>query len=182
MNNTRTITFTATKGGTGTSTVAAITALTSGVKTLLVDQSQSHDLAAVVGLQPRSSETPISDLVTLAVGDDFDTDGYDLIVIDRGTNAKNVKDAENYLVTRKCYLALRAAVGSRTAYDGIVVIDEKDRALTTSDVSHVLTTKIVASVPYDARISRSVDAGLLTSRADEYGSYLSAITNEVVPA
>jgi septum formation inhibitor-activating ATPase MinD len=182
MSDIRTITFTATKGGSGTSTIAAITALTSGVRTLLVDQSQSHDLVYVLGLVPNKAILEVNNSVDLAIGDDYDTDGYELVVIDRGLNAKPVDGAENLIVTRKCYLSLRAANASRSRYDGVVIVDETERALTISDVKHVLGLPVVAVVPYDNRISRSVDAGMLASRADQYAEYLKDVVKASVTA
>mgnify|MGYP000843856489 CR=1 FL=1 len=182
MSDIRTITFTATKGGSGTSTIAAITALTSGVRTLLVDQSQSHDLYAVVALTPTSSISELTSTVDVAIGDEWDDEGYELVVIDRGLNAKPVDGAENLIVTRKCYLSLRAANASRNRYDGVVVVDETERALTISDVKNVLGLPVVAVVPYDTRISRSVDAGMLASRADQYAEYLKDVVKASVIA
>jgi len=182
MSDIRTITFTATKGGSGTSTIAAITALTSGVRTLLVDQSQSHDLVYVLGLVPNKAILELTPSIDLVIGDDYDTDGYELVVIDRGLNAKPVDGAENLIVTRKCYLSLRAANASRNRYDGVVVVDEAERALTISDVKHVLGLPVVAVVPYDSRISRSVDAGMLTSRAHQYAEYLKDVVKASVTA
>ena len=182
MSDIRTITFTATKGGSGTSTIAAITALTSGVRTLLVDQSQSHDLVYVLGLVPNKAILELTPSIDLVIGDDYDTDGYELVEIDRGLNATPVDGAENLIVTRKCYLSLRAANASRNRYDGVVVVDEAERALTISDVKHVLGLPVVAFVPYDSRISRSVDAGMLTSRAHQYAEYLKDVVKAVVAA
>ena len=90
--------------------------------------------------------------------------------------------AENLIVTRKCYLSLRAAHASRNRYDGVVVVDEAERALTISDVKHVLGVPVVAVVPYDTRISRSVDAGMLASRADQYAEYLKDVVKASVIA
>jgi len=104
-------------------------------------------------------------------------------VIDRGVDAKTVAGAENYLVTRRCYLALRKATMARRDYDGIVVIDEKDRALTVNDVSMVMTTKIAATVPYDPSISRAVDAGVLPERGEKFGEHVRGIlARSAVPA
>jgi MinD-like ATPase involved in chromosome partitioning or flagellar assembly len=67
-----------------------------------------------------------------------------------------------------CYLALRRATtqkpaGSR-APDGVVVVNEPNRALGPKDVETVLRVPVRAVVPFDASISRAVDAGLLSHR------------------
>ncbi len=75
---------------------------------------------------------------------------------------------QRLLVTRACYLGLRAAstaLGSWPA-DGCILLTEKDRALTATDVASVLGVPVVAEVPVVSRVARSVDAGLLLRRRD----------------
>ncbi len=67
------------------------------------------------------------------------------------------------LVLRLCYLALQAASGGDRP-DQIVIVDEPGRSLTCADVVAVLGSPVCARVPFDASISRAVDAGLLAAR------------------
>jgi hypothetical protein len=67
------------------------------------------------------------------------------------------------LVTRLCYLGLRAA-STGPVPTGVVVVAEAGRALRCSDVSSVVDAPVVARVPVDPVIARVVDAGLLASR------------------
>lgn len=68
------------------------------------------------------------------------------------------------MVTRPCYLSLRRATAQERP-SGVYVIGEPDRALTPTDVSHVLGVPVLAEVPFTPAISRAVDAGLLATRS-----------------
>jgi MinD-like ATPase involved in chromosome partitioning or flagellar assembly len=89
------------------------------------------------------------------------------VVVDAGT--RHIPDefvdmaSERLLVIRPCYLSLRRAISVPRAH-GVVLVNEAGRALTAHDVESVLTTKVVATIPYDAAVSRAVDAGLLAAR------------------
>lgn len=76
------------------------------------------------------------------------------------------------MVVKPCYLSLRRA--SRLPRpSNVFVIREENRALTVKDVGNVLGVPIAAEIPYEAAISRAVDAGLLTARAEQlFGNYL----------
>jgi hypothetical protein len=55
----------------------------------------------------------------------------------------------------------------------VFVIKEENRALTVKDVGNVLGVPVAAEIPYEAAISRAVDAGLLTARAEQlFGKFL----------
>ncbi|MFZ8998576.1 MAG: hypothetical protein ACO225_01475 [Ilumatobacteraceae bacterium] len=90
------------------------------------------------------------------------------VIIDAGTGvppAGLVESADRtLLVTRPCYLALHRAVALRGPVDGVVLIDEPGRALTSTDVEAALGAPVVAHVEFDPAIARAVDAGLLLSR------------------
>lgn len=68
------------------------------------------------------------------------------------------------LVIRPCYLALRRAIACPIRPSGVVLIDEGDRSLGSSDVADVLGTPVRVSIPWDPRVARAVDAGLLAAR------------------
>ncbi len=67
------------------------------------------------------------------------------------------------LVVRPCYLALRRATQSPQP-DSIVVVEEPGRALTCTDIQRLIGAPIMAKVPIDPTIARSVDSGLLATR------------------
>jgi hypothetical protein len=68
------------------------------------------------------------------------------------------------LVTRACYLALRAAVRHPTPATGVVLVAEPGRALGAHDIEAALGLPVVATVLVDPAVARAVDAGLLVSR------------------
>lgn len=98
------------------------------------------------------------------------------VIIDAGTTyvPEVLTQAVNNvsMVVKPCYLSLRRA--SRLPRpSNVFVIKEDNRALTVKDVGNVLGVPVAAEIPYEAAISRAVDAGLLTARAEQlFGSYL----------
>ena len=69
------------------------------------------------------------------------------------------------LVLRPCFLALRrAALLPEGSAGGVVLIEEPGRSLSAGDVSRTLGIPIVARLPLDPALARSVDAGLLLGR------------------
>ncbi|MEI7507095.1 MAG: hypothetical protein WCK23_09790 [Actinomycetes bacterium] len=96
-----------------------------------------------------------------------ESDGYNIIIDFGQANlplAFNKLAHTHYMVTRPCYLSLRRAVNLDQKFSGVIVVQEHDRVLTTSDVESVLKLKCAAEVPYSSDISRRVDSGLLKSR------------------
>ena len=92
-------------------------------------------------------------------------DRYDTVIIDAGTRpTSGINAGTALLVTRPCFLALRRAIDSPLRPNGVVVIAEPGRSLTTVDIEAVLGCPVVATIPHDAAIARAVDAGLLTTR------------------
>lgn len=88
-----------------------------------------------------------------------------------------VDDARaDLLVVRACYLALRRAARLERPPTGVVLIEEPGRALVARDVEVVVRAPVVARVPFDERIARTVDAGLLSTRLpDALAGALSAV-------
>lgn len=75
------------------------------------------------------------------------------------------------VVIRPCYIALRrAAEHTRSDHlaDAVIVVIERDRALTARDVSLVLGIPVVAEVTVHPDVSRRVDSGLLNSRIPDH--------------
>ena len=67
------------------------------------------------------------------------------------------------LVTRPCYLALRAGVRLPVRPTGVVLIDEPGRALGADDIEAGLGAPVVATLLIDPAVARAVDAGLLAA-------------------
>ena len=91
------------------------------------------------------------------------------IVVDAGSVGEPppaiVRAADHaLLVTRPCYLALRAAVRQPTRPTGVVLVEEPGRALRGPDIEASLGVPVVATVLLDPAIARAVDAGLLLAR------------------
>lgn len=90
------------------------------------------------------------------------------VIIDVGTHDPPARlfDTANqtWLITRPCYLAVRAAIAQPRRPTGIVVIDEPGRALRPADIEASLGAPVVATMLCDPAIARAVDAGLLASR------------------
>ena len=92
----------------------------------------------------------------------------DTVVVDGGSGvphpALRAPGTHSWLVTRPCYLALRRAVRLDERPTGVVLVHEPGRTLTAPDIAHAVGAPVVAQVPYDPQIFRSVDAGLLAGR------------------
>ena len=171
--NPGTIAFGSWKGGSGTSTVAAATALKlseQGSTVLLIDNGRQSSLAAILGLsEPDIGEAvPVNSRVDLmrvqAVGDiPQESQDHDVIVIDTQFPAEVGAD-KLFLVMRNCYLSARLHVGSKMKWDGLVINHETDRPLTPNDIQMVVGTPVVAVVKVSAEIARATDAGIMPSR------------------
>ena len=68
------------------------------------------------------------------------------------------------LVTRACYLALATARAMDHRPTGVVLMREPGRAFHRRDVAATLGVPVVAEIPYDTKICRAIDSGLLAVR------------------
>jgi MinD-like ATPase involved in chromosome partitioning or flagellar assembly len=72
-------------------------------------------------------------------------------------------------VTRPCYVALRRHVASSlprpTGAHAVVLVRDPGHALSTAEIEQALRTPVVAEVPDDPAVTRSVDCGLLKTAA-----------------
>lgn len=193
-----------TKGGSGTTVVAAALALSralSGNQVFLVDAC--GDLPATLGIaepttrgltdwlaSSKSEPSTLTDYfvpVTANVSllpkgtiDEFVLHSDSLTrlsralhnvggctIVDFGRQIAHLDPREHalrsILVVRPCYLALRRATQSPKP-DAIVIIEEPGRALTTHDVQRLIGAPVMAKIPIDPTIARSVDSGLLATR------------------
>jgi hypothetical protein len=87
------------------------------------------------------------------------------VVIDGGTTRLPMQFVEQcthrWLVTRACYLSLRRAAHLRVRPTGVVFVEEPGRSLRRRDVETTVGAPVVATVAWDVRVARSVDAGML---------------------
>jgi hypothetical protein len=91
------------------------------------------------------------------------------VIVDAGSAvvppAGLVQAAErNLLVTRPCYLAMRAAVRQPLRPTAVVLVDEPGRALDAADVEASLGAPVVVTLLLDPAVARAVDVGLLATR------------------
>lgn len=70
----------------------------------------------------------------------------------------------DWLVLRPCYLALRRAARLPRRPQGVVVVREAGRALTSRDIQSVVGAPIIGEITVSDSVARSVDAGLLATR------------------
>jgi hypothetical protein len=96
---------------------------------------------------------------------EWSVDSGGSVVVDAGTRCLPVTFVEQcpqrWLVTRACYLALRRAGRRGVSPTGVVLIDEPGHALRRRDIEASVRAPIVATIDWDVRVNRSVDAGLL---------------------
>lgn len=71
---------------------------------------------------------------------------------------------QRLIVTRPCYLALRASRETPVSPTGVVMIEERGRSLGRSDIEAVVGAPVIAQVAVDPAIARAIDAGLMSSR------------------
>lgn len=90
------------------------------------------------------------------------------VVVDAGAHAppaELTRAADQILlVTRNCYVALRAFQRRPGPATGAVVVEEPGRAIGDDDVARALGVPVVATVLVDPAVARAVDAGLLAGR------------------
>lgn len=138
-----------TKGGAGTTTVAAAIAI------VRQGTLRSPDAAPILGRPGDEGEVVVGD-------------GSGPIVEDRGvlTQDNGPADGETaILVTRLCYLALRTAHRKDLSnFRGFVSVTEPGRALSEYDAKNVLGLPCLASVSWEPSVARAVDSGLLEAR------------------
>ena len=159
---TRTLAFAGSKGGQGTTTVAATTAvLAAGHEPTTLVTPEPGDAATLLGLPRPADGAPVQVTHTLWLSSET-VEGTTVTVID---GPPFQAPDESYLVLRgPCYLALAAALRHDTAPDGIVLLQEAGRSLTARDVTEVTGIPVVAQVPVSDTVARTIDAGLLLAR------------------
>lgn len=168
--------FYSAKGGQGCTTSMVLEAATTQGRILLVDATENRELNAVLGtFVPPYPDEQINEFDSQTFfcwwkfGDQplwRETD-FDEILIDWGTQYPNAinRGDERVLVTRNCYLAIRAACKQDVPKpDRIVIVAEPGRALDENDIHRALDVNTINTIHIDPCIARSVDAGFLYQR------------------
>lgn len=185
--------FWGTKGGVGTSTVAAATAIRMAAQegknvTLIDTQGDLRHLLGVVSGGPHDDD--VQDPLPLAPCLSYSDAGcrsarcvsLDDAVREAARSGPVVIDAGSgkcvdlevlalatdvSAVTRNCYMALATVQAEAEALGGharrIVLVEEPGRALRQRDVSCALGADTVTVVAWDPRVSRAIDAGTIVS-------------------
>ena len=155
------------RGGQGTSTVAAALALYAAghADTHLVARDTAA-VAALLGIAtPTHGESaPVTDRLTLV---DTATGTPAIRILDSLVDDSIPPEPTVRLTVLRgpCYLALRTIVVEPTSRpDGIVLVAEAGRSLTSRDVADVTGVPVVATVSVDPGVARTIDAGLLVAR------------------
>lgn len=89
------------------------------------------------------------------------------VIVDAGTGTPPTALAAAgrcLLVTRACYLALRAAARSPVRPAGVVLVAEPGRAYGAADVESATGAPVICTMLVDPAIARVVDSGMLASR------------------
>ena len=96
--------------------------------------------------------------------------GDDVAIVDAGTvgdggesYARLFSDVadHSYCVVRLCFLSLRRLQQSSVTPTGLIIIDEPNRMLAPEDFVRSVHAPVIATIPWDASISRSVNSGTL---------------------
>lgn len=158
------------RGGSGTSTIAAIMAMHAAtmVSTELVSADIAHT-SALLGLGVAGDgRREVTDHLVLT--NEQQAHGG-LTIIDGGTlgSAGDVPESEPGerrigVLRGPCYLALRRIMAAPHGLDGLIVVTEPGRALNERDVADVTGLGVLATVPATPTIARTIDAGLLARR------------------
>lgn len=177
------VSFHQTKGGQGTTTLAAATAslaAQSGVRVLFVDMC--GDACAVLGVSQYQDAVPLEVVQNLWLTpvpfDEIRHPSFDLVIVDAGRNDKVNVDGRRVLVVRPEYVALRNAVASSSTFTDLIVVTEPGRALTVADSERALGMTSALTVEASPVVARCVDAGLLAARVPESLAGLSKFVDE----
>lgn len=172
------------KGGAGTSTVASALALTLSRKdktTLSAGYGNPNDddLLAILGSAHGIERKIGSEITPDLFWRQPESDDPTFRVIDHGTDLEWAAETAAFrspdhrvvrlLVTRGCYLAMRRVVHSPGIkhIDGIVLLEEPERALGKREVQDVTGRPVIARIPVKPFVARAIDAGVLSLKVPD---------------
>jgi conjugative relaxase-like TrwC/TraI family protein len=172
-----TITVIGARGGAGTSTIAAVLALTG--RTMVRTELVAHepDISAALLGAALPDELPAEIVPDLTLTTQPEGGSAELCIVDAGTLTETTDrpsgpgERRVGVVRGPGYLALRTLLADDYGLDGIVLLTEPGRALTRRDVTDVTGIEIVATVPVTPAVARSIDAGLLAGRLDRMSEF-----------
>jgi CobQ/CobB/MinD/ParA nucleotide binding domain len=147
------------KGGVGTSTTAAMIAVslgTTGSHVVVVDRTGTGDVSATVsdGLLTLRTDMP----------SEREAEHIDYVIVDHPANATEPHvSGTNLLVTTNCYLAVRRSLHTTFAIHGLVVMHQPARTLDINDMHAVLAipAERMLKIIHDPYVSKLIDAGLV---------------------
>lgn len=162
------ISFIGAKGGSGTSTIAAATALLASEHLNVCLEGEVGDMAALLGIQPSLGGMQVNPTLRLngytSASYEPQLHVWDLGPIDTSSAEDVVYRGDTYIVMRgPDYLGLRRVVEGLHKVEnpkGIVLLAEKGRALSVSDVEAATHLSVVFAKPISERVARDIDAGL----------------------
>lgn len=170
------IEFVGIRGGQGTSTVAAVTALILGetYRRVLLESHDPESAAALLGCAaPSGMRRRLTDTVELASElSPRPADGVTALVSDWGHVGPASEAAERAVRRHRigvlrgpCYVALRTLVGVDTAHwAGLVLVSEAGRALDRRDVEDITGLTVLATIGVTPAVARTLDGGLASAR------------------
>ena len=162
------ITLVAARGGSGTSTIAAVLGLIGAtmVRTELLTPNPTSHAPSSVSLRPtrfRSRFFPgsASPRRPAAVPSSRSSTQHSTPIVStpRADGERRIG-----VLRGPCYIALPTMQGADQGLDGIILVAEPGRALTERDVADVTGVDVVATVPVTPAVARTIDAGLLATR------------------
>ena len=168
----RQITLVGARGGHGTTTIATALALhASHAGATVLISSDAAATAALIGVPVPVDGEWVEVTPALALAPSWTREAWatDTVVVDAGKLGDAIPacaGSERYIVLRgPCYVAVATLLARNdTPFDGIILVTEPERSLTSGDVTDVLGLPIVASVSVTPRVARAIDAGLLSTR------------------
>ncbi len=129
---------------------------------LAVDVTPTARMIPVGATDPAPDPSRWHDLATALA------DRPEDVIVDAGGGeppvALAVAAERRLLVTRPCYLSVRAASASACRPTGVVLVDEPGRALRRDDIERAIGAPVVAELLLDPAVARAVDSGLLIAR------------------
>ena len=165
----QTITVVGARGGSGASTISAALALfASRVAATELVAADVDAAAALLGrgvAQYPSAQIEVADGLRLVP---TPTGTARVAVVDAGRlddTADTPAGALLVVLRGPCYLGLRSIIMRDLEPDGIVLLAEAGRSLTRRDVEDVCGVPVVAQIPVTSNVARTIDAGLLATRA-----------------